>query len=62
MLSPEGEADLQLDADLSDRCAAVPKDLPFGSMENALKFTGPLPFTLEIGQGRSFLSAVSPVF
>lgn len=39
------EADLRVAADLSSRPAPLPAGSPFSSMEDALHFAGPLPFT-----------------
>jgi hypothetical protein len=44
--TPNKEADLQVEADLSDG-AALPEGSPFGSLAAARRFAGPLPYTFD---------------
>jgi hypothetical protein len=43
--TPGGEADLHVVADLASRPAPLPAGSPFGSLDEARRFAGPLPYT-----------------
>jgi hypothetical protein len=45
--TPDGRADLQIEADLSTEPAAPPPGSPFHDFREARKFSGPLPFTFD---------------
>jgi hypothetical protein len=45
--TPKAEADLHLVADLSSKPAPLPEGSPFGSLQEARRFAGPLPFTFD---------------
>jgi hypothetical protein len=45
--TPNGEADLDVEADLSADPVSPPRGSPFPSLVEARKFAGPLPFTLD---------------
>ena len=45
--TPDGRADLQVEADLSAETAALPEGSPFPNFTEARKFAGPLPFTFD---------------
>ncbi len=45
--TPDGRADLQIEADLSKAPAAPPPGSPFRDFREARKFAGPLPFTFD---------------
>jgi hypothetical protein len=45
--TPDGRADLKIEADLSKAPAALPPGSPFRDFREARKFAGPLPFTFD---------------
>jgi hypothetical protein len=45
--TPGAEADLHVIADLASRPAPLPAGSPFGSLDEARKFAGPLPYTFD---------------
>jgi Uncharacterized conserved protein (COG2071) len=45
--TPDGEADLHVEADLASRPAPLPEGTPFRSAEDARAFAGPLPYTFD---------------
>lgn len=45
--TPEGEADLDVVADLASKPAPLPAGSPFPDVRTALRFAGPLPFTFD---------------
>jgi hypothetical protein len=45
--TPGGEADLHVVADLASRPAPLPPGSPFGSLDEARRFAGPLPYTFD---------------
>ena len=45
--TPDGRADLHIEADLSTPSAALPAGSPFADLKEARKFAGPLPFTFD---------------
>ncbi|HEX9202294.1 MAG TPA: DUF2071 domain-containing protein [Acidobacteriaceae bacterium] len=45
--TPDGRADLHVEADLSSQVAALPAGSPFADFKEARKFAGPLPFTFD---------------
>jgi uncharacterized protein DUF2071 len=45
--TPSGEADLHVIADLASRPAPPPAGSPFGSLDEARRFAGPLPYTFD---------------
>jgi len=45
--TPNGRADLHVEADLSDRTVALPAGSPFADFSEARRFAGPLPFTFD---------------
>jgi hypothetical protein len=45
--TPGGEADLHVIAALASRPAPLPAGSPFGSLEEARRFAGPLPYTFD---------------
>jgi Uncharacterized conserved protein (COG2071) len=45
--TPDGRADLHVEADLSTQTVALPVGSPFADLKEARKFAGPLPFTFD---------------
>lgn len=45
--TPDGRADLHVEADISTPPAALPAGSPFSDFKEARKFAGPLPFTFD---------------
>jgi hypothetical protein len=45
--TPDGRADLHVEADLSAQSVALPVGSPFADFKEARKFAGPLPFTFD---------------
>lgn len=45
--TPSGEADLHVIADLASRPGPLPAGSPFGSLDEARRFAGPLPYTFD---------------
>jgi hypothetical protein len=45
--TPRGDADLQVEADVSQEATALPVGSPFADFREARKFAGPLPFTFD---------------
>lgn len=45
--SPNGDADLQVEADISADALSLPSGSPFSDLREARKFAGPLPFTFD---------------
>ena len=45
--TPDGRADLHVEADLSSQAVALPSGSPFADLKEARKFAGPLPFTFD---------------
>jgi len=45
--TPDGRADLHVEADLSAQPVALPAGSPFADLKEARKFAGPLPFTFD---------------
>jgi len=45
--TPGAEADLHVTADLASRPAPLPAGSPFGSLDEARRFAGPLPYTFD---------------
>jgi len=45
--TPDGLADLRVEADLSTQAVALPAGSPFADFKEARKFAGPLPFTFD---------------
>jgi hypothetical protein len=45
--TPNGEADLDVTADLSSNLAALPASSPFADLKQARRFAGPLPYTFD---------------
>jgi hypothetical protein len=45
--TPDGRADLHVEADLSTETVALPPGSPFADLKEARKFAGPLPFTFD---------------
>ncbi|MGA9670757.1 MAG: DUF2071 domain-containing protein [Terracidiphilus sp.] len=48
--TPQGDADLQVEADLTNEPGSPPPDSPFPDLREARKFAGPLPFTFDYEQ------------
>jgi hypothetical protein len=47
VITPDGRADLHVEADISARAVSLPAGSPFGDFREARKFAGPLPFTFD---------------
>ena len=47
VVTPGGEADLHVIADLASRPAPLPAGSPFASLDEARRFAGPLPYTFD---------------
>jgi hypothetical protein len=45
--TPTGQADLHVEADLSNQTPTLPSGSPFSDFKEARKFAGPLPFTFD---------------
>lgn len=45
--TPKGDADLEVEADISEDVASPPSGSPFPNVREARKFSGPLPFTFD---------------
>jgi hypothetical protein len=45
--TPDGGADLHVEADLASEPAALPEGSPFDNFREARRFAGPLPFTFD---------------
>ncbi len=45
--TPDGRADLHVEADMSTQTVALPPGSPFADFREARKFAGPLPFTFD---------------
>lgn len=45
--TPKGDADLQVEADITKEPASPPPNSPFPDLREARKFAGPLPFTFD---------------
>jgi hypothetical protein len=45
--TPGGEADLEVEADISTDATSLPEGSPFQDLREARKFAGPLPFTFD---------------
>jgi len=45
--TPDGRADLYVEANISDQTVALPDGSPFSDFKEARKFAGPLPFTFD---------------
>ena len=45
--TPDGRADLHVEADLSTQTVTLPAGSPFADLKEARKFAGPLPFTFD---------------
>jgi hypothetical protein len=45
--TPDGRADLHVEADISSQAVSLPDGSPFGDFKEARKFAGPLPFTFD---------------
>jgi hypothetical protein len=45
--TPKGDADLHVEADISQTSALLPPGSPFANFREARKFAGPLPFTFD---------------
>jgi hypothetical protein len=45
--TPDGRADLHVEADISTQMASLPEGSPFGDFKEARRFAGPLPFTFD---------------
>jgi hypothetical protein len=48
--SPQGDADLKVDADITNEPESPPLGSPFPDLREARKFAGPLPFTFDYEQ------------
>jgi Uncharacterized conserved protein (COG2071) len=48
--SPQGDADLQVDADITSEPESPPPGSPFPDLREARRFAGPLPFTFDYEQ------------
>lgn len=48
--SPNGDADLEVEADISGDATSLPPESPFPDFREARKFAGPLPFTFDYEQ------------
>lgn len=48
--TPKGDADLKVEADVSEESLSPPPDSPFPDLREARKFAGPLPFTFDYEQ------------
>lgn len=48
--SPQGDADLKVDADITNEPKSPPSGSPFPDLREARKFAGPLPFTFDYEQ------------
>lgn len=59
--TPQSEADLELEADLTSIPAALPPGSPFRSLEDARKFAGPLPFTFSYDASRQRMVVIKGV-
>jgi uncharacterized protein YqjF (DUF2071 family) len=59
--TPQREADLALQADLSGRPAPLPETTPFRSLDDARHFAGPLPFTFTYDESLGKLLVVKGV-
>jgi hypothetical protein len=45
--TPDGRADLHVEADMTTQAVALPDRSPFSDLNEARKFAGPLPFTFD---------------
>jgi hypothetical protein len=59
--TPGGEADLHVIADLASRPAPPPAGSPFGSLDEARRFAGPLPYTFDYEASTQSLIVVRAV-
>jgi hypothetical protein len=59
--TPRAEADLHVVADLRSRPAPLPPDSPFGSIREARRFAGPLPYTFHHEEETGSIVAVRGV-
>jgi hypothetical protein len=59
--TPGGEADLHVVADLASRPAPLPAGSPFGSLDEARRFAGPLPYTFDYETSTESLVVVRAV-
>lgn len=58
VLTPDGEADLDVVARVAEEKAALPAGSPFASPREARRFAGPLPYTFDYEQETSAIIAV----
>jgi Uncharacterized conserved protein (COG2071) len=61
VVTPGGDADLHVVADLSSRPAPLPAGSPFGSLDEARRFAGPLPYTFDYEASTGALVVVRAV-